>query len=246
MLKIIMCDDHSRDLQQLAELVEAYQQQRPELIFAVERTESASALLKLLNQGKRYDICLLDIMMEEQDGILLGKAIRERSSRTVIVYVTGSPEYALNAFDVFASGYLLKPVEQEQFFRCMDRVIAFLQPQEEALYTFKGKNGIVTLELGSLVAVENMSRVMHFYMENGQVYESVYIRKPFEKQLEGILNDGRFVQPHKSFIINMEHVEQMLGHDFQMSDGRIVPISRNNQAFVKKRYLEYLSKLGRG
>lgn len=121
-----------------------------------------------------------------------------------------------------------------------------LQHREEGIYTFKSKNGIISLELDRLVAIENMSRVMHFYMENGKEYESVYIRKPFEKQLEDILNDTRFIQPHKSFIINMEYVEQMLNQDFQMSDGRVIPISRNNLAFVKKRYLEYLSKSDRG
>ena len=245
MLKIIMCDDDERDLQQVAELVEAYRQSRPEQVLTAERTGSAGELLEGLGQGKGYDIYVLDIMMDEQDGIAIGKTVRELSPRSAIIYVTSTPEYAMSAFGVYASGYLLKPLEKERFFECMDRVISQLQPREEAIYTFKSREGIVSIELGSLVAVENVSRVMHFYMDSGEEHESVYIRKPFEKQLEAILEDSRFIQPHKSFIVNMEHVERMLAHDFQMSDGSIIPISRNNLAHVKKRYLEYLSKADR-
>lgn len=116
-----------------------------------------------------------------------------------------------------------------------------LEPGQETGYTFKSQDGLVCLELENLTAVENVSRVIHFYMKNGQEYESVYIRQPFEQQLADILQDRRFIQPHKSFLINMEYVEQMLAHDFKMCDGRMVPISRNNLAAVKKQYLEYLS-----
>lgn len=242
MLKIVMCDDDERDLNQIAAMVERYRSHHEEQAFTVEQIQSVSRLLDRLRQGERFDIYILDIIMEEQDGISLGREIRQLSPKSAIIYVTDSPEYALGAFSVYASGYLLKPVNEEQFVECMNRVVHQMQSREESIYTFKSREGIVNIELSRLYRVENVSRVMHFYMEGGEVYESVYIRKPFEKQLEQLLSDERFIQPHKSFVINMEHVEKVLAHDFMMSDGVIVPISRNNLAIVKKRYLEYLSK----
>ena len=95
----------------------------------------------------------------------------------------------MGAFDVFASGYLLKPVEPQKFTECMDRIVSQLRPKKEDIYTFKGRNGIVSIELEQLIAVENVARVMHFYMEQGKVYESVYIRKPFEQELDRLLRD---------------------------------------------------------
>lgn len=242
MLKIIMCDDDMKDLQMLTEMVERYRNRHYEQTFVCEKTESASWLLDRLKQGERFDIYILDIMMEEQDGISLGRKIREYSPRGSIIYISSTPDYALGAFGVYASGYLLKPVEENAFEECMNRVLHQMQPREENIYTFKSRDGIVNVEMGRLIRVENVSRVMHFYMDDGVVYESVYIRKPFEQQLEQLLSDGRFIQPHKSFIINMEQVEKVMAHDFMMSDGTIVPISRNNLATAKKRYLEYLSK----
>lgn len=242
MLKIIMCDDDEKDLQKIAELVENYRSRHEMWTFTVTETTSADRLCSRLEQGERFDIYILDIMMGEKDGLSLGKVIREHTPKSTIIYVTSSPEYALGAFGVYASGYLLKPVDEAEFTNCMDRVIRQMQPREENIYTFKSREGIVSIELSRLIRVENVSRVMHFYLEDGEVYESVYIRKPFEKQLEPLLMDGRFIQPHKSFIVNMEHVEKVLAHDFMMTDGTIVPISRNNLAAAKRRYLEYLAK----
>ena len=242
MLKIIMCDDDERDLAQIAGLVEQYRSHHADRPLAVDQTQSVARLLERLRQGERFDIYILDIMMEEQDGISVGREIRRHCPKSAIIYVTGSPEYALRAFGVYASGYLLKPVKTEEFSECMGRVIAQMESREERIYTFKSKEGIVNVELSRLLRVENVSRVMHFYMDDGSVFESVYIRKPFEKQLEQVLADERFIQPHKSFIINMEQVEKVLAHDFMMADGMIVPISRNNLTTVKRQYLEYLSR----
>lgn len=242
MLKTIICDDDEQDLELMTELMERYLSRHDEQMLSVDKTTSATELRARLNDGERYDLYILDIMMKEQDGISLGKAIRECNPHCAIVYVTSSPEYALGAFGVYASGYLLKPVQESDFAECMNRILYQLKPKEENIYTFKSRDGIVNIELSRLIRVENVSRVMHFYMDDGEEFESVYIRKPFEQQLEQLLSDSRFIQPHKSFIINMEQVEKVMTHDFMMSDGVVVPISRNNLTLAKKHYLEYLSK----
>ena len=210
MLKIIVCDDDERDLNQITELVDEYRSTHQEQPFSVERVDTASELVAQLERGKRYDIYILDIIMDEQDGISLGQT-----------------------------------VEPQKFTECMDRIVSQLRPKKEDIYTFKGRNGIVSIELEQLIAVENVARVMHFYMEQGKVYESVYIRKPFEQELDRLLRDSRFIQPHKSFVVNMDHVEKMMAHDFLMSDGSIIPISRNSLSQTKRGYLEFLSRMDR-
>lgn len=72
MLKIIVCDDDERDLNQITELVDEYRSTHQEQPFSVERVDTASELVAQLERGKRYDIYILDIIMDEQDGISLG------------------------------------------------------------------------------------------------------------------------------------------------------------------------------
>lgn len=240
MLKIILCDDEEKDLQQLVDLTMGYLQHYENRPFLVGKTTSALQLLSETERGICYDIYILDIMMEEADGLRLGKAIRESNPRGMIIYVTSSPEYALGAFQIYASGYLMKPVEKEVFEECLDRVVSQMRPKR--FYTMKTKSGVINIDLGKLVWIEAVSRIMYFHMEDGQVHESSYIRQTFESQLEVLFQDGRFLQPHKSFVINMEYVEKVAARDFLMADGTAVPISRNNLASAKKRYLEYLAK----
>lgn len=241
-MKIMLCDDDEQDLQTLERLIKYYCNIGRLEPADIRTTRSANSLIKDLRAGKYGDIYILDIMMEEKDGISLGEEIRRIHPESIIIYVTSSPEFALGAFGIWASGYLLKPVEETRFAACMDHVMKQFPEKEERLLMIKSKEGIITINRNKLMRVENVSRVLHYYMEDGSVIESVYIRQPFEDQLKELLQDFRFIQPHKSFVINAEYVEKMVHRDFVMTDKSVVPISRAGQAMVKKRYLEYLSK----
>ena len=75
-------------------------------------TKAADALAYL--EGEKADVALLDINMPGTDGMQLAKIIREKWTDTAIIFLTGYTEYALDAFAVHASGYLLKPVKKDQ------------------------------------------------------------------------------------------------------------------------------------
>lgn len=62
----------------------------------------------------RVDVAFLDIMMGGMDGLLLAKRLQEIYGRTNIIFVTGYSQYAGNAFDLHASGYLMKPVNPQR------------------------------------------------------------------------------------------------------------------------------------
>ncbi|MEG0687475.1 MAG: LytTR family DNA-binding domain-containing protein [Hungatella sp.] len=242
MQKIMICDDDDGDLQRMKEMVLEYQVLHEELFLEISTCSSAAELVIQIQTGVHYDLYILDILMPEYGGIDLGKVIREYDTTDSILYTTSSTEHALGAFGVYAEGYLLKPVEREALFYCMDRSIGRTVKPEEPLYELRTKEGIIGLDTGLLVWVENNSRIMQFYMKDGSVKESVYIRRAFETELKALLLDPRYLQPHQSFVINMQYVKQMRTHDFYMADGAMIPISRNKVSEARKRYLEYLSK----
>lgn len=111
-------------------------------------------------------------------------------------------------------------------------------------FEIKSQDGPFLADPGQIVRVEHVSRVMEFTMADGTVYTSIYIRQSFEAELETLLADSHFIQPHKSFVVNMDYVAEVTPREFVMTDGAVVPISRNNED-VKKRYLEYLTQVGR-
>lgn len=238
----MLCDDNTEDLQALNRLVERYWKKSELPVPEICLTHSSAELIRRVREGEYFDIYFLDIMMAEGDGIDVARIIRETGRKSIIIYVTSSPEFALGAFGVYASGYLLKPVAEETFDECMDFALNRNLPVGESTISVKCRDGIVNINTGQLMFVQNVSRVMRICMADGEVIESVYIRRPFEEELKELLENVRFIQPHKSFVINLDYVEKMLLHDFVMRGGTVIPISRKNLTVTKKRYLEYLSK----
>lgn len=70
----------------------------------------------------RVDVAFLDIDMAEMNGLVLAKRLKEIYGQTNIIFITGYSEYALDAFDIAASGYILKPAEPEAITRELNRL----------------------------------------------------------------------------------------------------------------------------
>ena len=70
------------------------------------------AMLKI--RTDRYDVAFCDIQMPGQNGLVLAEILKRFSPQTNVIMVTAYPEYALDAFRLFASGYLLKPVKDRE------------------------------------------------------------------------------------------------------------------------------------
>ncbi len=79
----------------------------------------------------RIDAAFLDIDMPEMSGLLLAKGLKDIYGKTNIVFVTGYSEYALDAFDMAASGYILKPAEPEAIARELKRLRSPVAPQKK-------------------------------------------------------------------------------------------------------------------
>ena len=111
-MKIVICDDDARTAETVTALAKEYIALRS-LVWNTSVYTSAAALME---EMPRADVYLLDIIMPGIDGISLGMRLRDRYREAVIIYLTSSSEYAMDAFSVHAFSYLLKPVERGRLF----------------------------------------------------------------------------------------------------------------------------------
>jgi len=146
-LKIAICDDHKRDLLQIASLLEAYRHDRKAELSYVS-FQNATELLASMN-GRDYDLLLLDMLMPGVSGMQAAWEIRERNSRTGIVFPTFSPEYAVESYSVRAHYYLLKPTAEEKLFPVLDRPMADFKRPEDALH-IKTQSSVFCLPYGKI------------------------------------------------------------------------------------------------
>lgn len=241
-MKIVVCDDCVEDLRNIENLLEKYDKKVPGAGFVVERYLDAAALYDKILAGEQADIYILDMIMADRTGIDIGSLIRKAGGSGGIIYITSSDDYALEAYGVHAVRYLLKPVSEESFFEALDAARVSVGVQRKPLFPVKTKTGTVSVPYSKIEYIENYSRTLNVWMEDGQCIRSIFIRKSFDEEIREIAGDRSFLQVHKSFLINMEHVKKLEQGAIMMESGRRIPVSKTRSADVKREYLLYVSE----
>lgn len=244
MLQIAICDDDIQELERTCAMVEHYREQKPELDIALRKFQSSYDLLEALDARGRFDLYLLDILMPNINGIEAGAAIRQKDSAAILIYLTSSPDFALDSYQVEAQGYLLKPFSEQALFQSLDKAVVRLDAEDAKRLRVHTEKGMEAIPFCKLAYVETYNRRLYCHLTDGSTVESLTLRSRFEEVTLPLYGDGRFVQTAVAFIVNMQHVRSVVTKGFVMSDGTQVPISR---AFSKARntYLEYLLERGR-
>ncbi len=241
-MKIIICDDDQASLDQIKNLLFIYGREK-KMRMEIHTYLSAAEVQQATVAGelKNIDLMLLDIMMEGKSGIELAEGIRSKNKDIPIVFVTSSTEFALKAYHVQAVRYLVKPLNKEAIDEMLDFVIAHLLTKKDKLFEINTKKGCVNINYSEIIYVENVARRMWVTLKNGKVYQSIGIRDSFEKQVGCLLQEENFIQPHKSYVANLDYVSSYTTSILHMDNDSDIPISRRNSLEVKQRYLKYLT-----
>lgn len=244
MLKIAICDDDPQQIESIDRLLDKYQANRQGHAMQVHGFPCATELLGDLDAGHNYDLFLLDILMPGLSGIELAKELRLRDENIPLIFLTSSTDYALDAFEVHASQYILKPVKEAVFFTVLDKVISSLDKREDKCMLVSTPERKVRIPFHSIVCVESVNRTLRIYLADGTRLDSKTIRVPFATSVAPLKSDARFLHAHNSFVLNMDAVVELTGGSFVMKGGLEVPVPRYKYAGAKTRYLSYLLSHG--
>lgn len=241
-MKIVICDDSIEDLFEIEKLLLKYKELNPNLILEMEKYSDALELYRKIMRKEMAEIYILDIVMSEKIGLDLGSQIRKSGNENAIIYITSSDEYALDAYDVHAIRYLLKPVRKGQLFEALDYAISYSETKISPLYLVKTKNGLVSVPYSKIEYIENASRMLDIHLSDKTVVKSIFIRKSFDEEINQIAEENGFMQVHKSFLVNFKYVRNLSKNELAMESGAKIPVSRKKAAEVKRKYLEFVSK----
>lgn len=235
---VSICDDNPIGREVLRALLMEYQRQRKIANMEILEYDSPVALARDLDRIES-DVYLLDIIFPDGNGIELAREIRLHYHLNPIIFITSSKEDTLNAFNVFALRYFVKPVKPKPFFETIDYAMSRMKKDSPKYFMINTIEGKQKLRFSSIMYVERKSQVLHITTNTGKVYESVTLRESFASKLKPLLEDERFVQTHVSFVVNLDAVDVYRKDQMTMQDGRKIPISRNFSTSVKERYLSY-------
>jgi DNA-binding LytR/AlgR family response regulator len=235
MIKIAFCDDEMEVLHQMNELLDRYQVERNEdITYAA--FQSPFELLTEIEKGIRPDILFLDVVMPGQNGMDVAKEIRQYDTNMKIIFLTSSPEFAVESYTVGAYFYQLKPIWEESFFRLMDSVLSECEKKKKNSLILRSKDGITRIDLQQLEYCEVLGRKLLFYLENGAVLESAGSLDDLAGQL---MQYSNFFRPHRSFLVNMEYIQNISSRSIKMVNDAVIPIPHGKCSEIKNTYMEY-------
>ncbi len=235
MIKIAFCDDDMEVLHQMNELLDRYRVERNEdITYAA--FQSPFELLTEIEKGIRLDILFLDVVMPGQNGMDVAKEIRQYDTNMKIIFLTSSPEFAVESYSVGAYFYQLKPIWEESFFRLMDAVLAECEKKKKNSLILRSKDGITRIDLQQLEYCEVLGRKLLFHLENGAVLESAGSLDDLAGQL---MQYSNFFRPHRSFLVNMEYIQNISSRSIKMVNDAEIPIPHGKCSEIKNTYMEY-------
>ena len=174
--------------------------------------------------------------MPHLNGIDVAQKVRERGETAEILFLTVSREYAVEAFGVKASGYLIKPVQKAAFEQEMLNCIRNLAPNENPAILLKTKEGIRRVHIREIVMVESFNHRRVCILADGTTVETSATLSSLYEQLQEY---ACFFLPHRAYIVNLEYVNGLAPTELMIAGGRRVPVSRNIYPKLKEAYMRY-------
>lgn len=219
-MRIAICDDERSQADLLRCCVDAWGRSRHEPAD-VSVFHSGESFLFAFEEDKAWDALLLDIQMGGLDGMALAKKLRKEGSALPIVFITGFGDYMGEGFEVEALHYLLKPVDREKLFCCLDRALLRAgRGRELLLESVSGE--ALRIPQRELAAVEAAGHRARLTLSDGSTLE---VRAGF-RELSGQLAPGDFVQCHRSYIAGLRHIRKLSKEQLALDSGAVIPVSR--------------------
>lgn len=251
-MKAIIVDDEEFARRRIANLLG----ELPKVQVIAECNNGISAIEKINEWAP--DLVFLDINIRDMNGFDVVEKINCHP-RPLIVFITAHEDFAVKAFDYEAFDYLVKPFKEERFFKMMEKILNKTASEKknfednlkkllQNISNHKPQNYLQKLAIKQgnktvLVATDKIN-----YIQSSGVYaeiftdEGKYVHRESLNSLENQLDPKYFLRVHRSAIININAVKEIVHSDYseidaRMSDNTLISISKSQKK-------EFLNKLG--
>ena len=220
MINIAICDDDDDIINSIKSAISDYSTSHA-IEFEVHSFKCGE---KLLESKLNFDLVFLDIEMSGIDGLKTAQLFRQIDRRARIVYVTNHSEFALESYSVHPFDFVVKPFVSERIYNVLDDLTRYLSEnaEKEAVIQLKGEDGPLLLSLRNIYVFEYTgNRRITVYTQSEQ-----YRIKGSLSDIFRLINSESFVSPHKSFIVNMEHIDKLNNFTLYTTNGIEVPVAQ--------------------
>lgn len=241
-MKLAVIEDEQVHRELLRGYLEAWSRDK-KIAVQIVSFPSAESFLFAWEEERDFDVLFVDIQMQEMTGMEMAKKIRQEDGDISIVFTTGIPDYLKEGYEVEALHYLLKPISEEELFRCMDRVMKKGVHKQFLLVQTKEEH--IKLWTDQILYVEARGHgcVIEFITkEDGtQQVEALESISELEKQLSG----EDFIKCHRSYLCRIGAIHRIDRAEIVLDSGSRIPVSRRLYGQVNQAFIRYFRREGK-
>ncbi|MBP1926925.1 DNA-binding LytR/AlgR family response regulator [Sedimentibacter acidaminivorans] len=207
MIKIAICDDELQELERAHDFLAKYIQKKPQYDIQIVTFSAPLELLSYVEKNGSFDIFLLDVYMAGMLGTDAARELRQIDDKGEIIFVTSSRDHAIDAFEVDAANYLIKPYTESNIISALDKVLKRLKVERRHMITLKTSEGIVRIFLRDVVYTEtgrNNYQTIHTITG-----EKIMVRMTATELFDLLLPAKFFVRCGVSINLNLKHIRQI-------------------------------------
>lgn len=225
-LSVLVCDDLEEDRVNLARMVDHFAAQR-ELSISIEPLPSGAAV-KALWRPRRWDIAFLDIYMPNLSGVEVAQWLRERDRSCALIFSTTSTDHGPAGYDLGVSDYLVKPFSQADVDSALDWINRLWAKNLRTL-SVQVNWEHQEIRFRDIKYIEIQGKISNIHTTSGVIST----RRGMDALAGELEGDKRFFRCHRSYLVNLDFVTRIQGHDFIMDTGERLPIGISNLTAAK-------------
>lgn len=236
MYRIAICDDITQDALKTETIVSGFLQNR-QIEYQTSLFARTDTLLNQLKEGEAlFHLFLLDILMSDMNGIELARHLRQFMPEADIIFITSSPDFALESFDASPAQYLLKPVDEEKLTHSIGRSLKrWSKAPPSLLIQTRAESLSVPIEEISYLEVYRHMVEVHTETATHQLSSTL-------SDMERLVPSNCFIRCHKSYLVNMQHIREIHRYEIGLKNGEKIPIGRPRYITVQEAFIKFAAQ----
>ena len=232
-MRIAICDDNQIEVDLFKEHISGFLRRKGDYRYEISEYSAGYPLVEDVKEGKWYDVIVLDMVLEKENGLEIANRLRDIGYDGKIIFWTADDSHLQEAFDVGAMQYVVKGKEYGRMYSAINEILSHMRDE---VLTFKTHGELHRLEYRQIEYVESKGRSCHIYTTDNQCFVTLGKLDDIEEEL----CDKRFLRCHQSYLVNMDHI-QSVNENFIVKSGDIVQIRRRNHNEIKDKYENYIN-----
>ncbi|MCH5321040.1 MAG: response regulator transcription factor [Eubacterium sp.] len=231
-INTIICDDENSCIETIKKYLKKYCEEHNITCFCDCFNTSEEAI----HSKVKYNIAFLDVEMGDINGLKIAERLKQKNKNIIVFFITDYEKYIDDAMNLFALRFLKKPLDYTRFYSGLDKAIELINEDVVEFY-LKDSKKLLKIKSNEILYIETLSHKTKVVTVNGIYYSSDLIDF-WEKKL----SHTSFYRIHKSYILNLDYINEYQRIEVKLSNGDIIPVSYRNQTAFRKYFYDYLKR----